>query len=646
MGKVGRRNGVTLLAPAPTDQVEPAIERRSRPLPSPRLRDNADMAALLLAVAALMGPVVHGGGGRDQHLVVLGLTAVIPALALGRVWRLPSVHLALALGPGSGALIVCAAAPTGWAGAGDVARLLYAGLLYLSVRAIVKTVERRTMLLIAVSIGGLYQFDQAYLSWWGRGDASHAMSGTFYASNVFGAYMAGTGLAALALAAAGPRRGRLVGMVAAPFCLSAVAFSASRATIGLCLLAVAAISVLLLVQRSWRELGRCVAVLAATLGLVTILSSSLLMANGGGALSAASQKAASSSQTLESSGGFRLEWWRAGILVGQEHPVSGAGFGSFAGAESRFQPVDSERSTYAHNVLLQAWADGGVALALPVGLALVATALLAIRRLRSREAAGLVGVGAASAVVAHALVDFDAQYPASLALSCLLVGLVATVPRGAVRRSDAAVTHSRWPAAAAVLTLAAIGLLAGLRFDVADAAYRRGEIAGGAWTGADGPLRDARFDVLRLRKGQHDRALLDRTEPLQQDSAAVTWSRAKGLAAEGRLVEARHLAETSWRQRAAQQPGQVIGYAEVLSAVGQHDAATHVLVAAFRRSSVRPTSGDEPTLVLAAVLHTAGPDVARCLVAELPSRLQPVSPSALPATCGATLLPFQTGSDS
>lgn len=606
------------------------------------------MAALLLAVAAVMGPVVRGGGGRDQHMVVLGLIAVTPALVLGRVWRLPSSHLVLALGPGVGAVIVCATAPTGWAGAGDVARLLYAGFLYLSVRAIVSTRERRTLLLVAVSLGGLYQFDQAYLSWWGRGDASHAMSGTFYASNVFGAYMAGTGLAALALAVSGPRRGRVVGIAAAPFCLSAVAFSASRATIALAMMAIALTLALLVGRRSWHELGRCAAVLVATLGLATLLSSSLLMASGGGVLSGAHSKSASSSQTLESSGGFRLEWWKASIRVGQEHPLSGAGFGSFAGAESRFQPVYSQRSTYAHNVLLQAWADGGVAFGLPVGLALFATALLAIRRLRGREAAALVGVGAAGAMAAHALFDVDAQYPACLALTCLLVGLVAAVPLNAARGSAAVAERTRasvWPAAA-VVALSAIGLLAGLRFDAADAAFRRGEIVGGAWTGAAGPLRDARFDVLRLRRGEHDRALLDRTEPLQQDSAAVTWSRAKGLAAEGRLVEARDLAEASWRQRAARQPGQVIGYAEVLAAVGQHAAATQVLVAGFRRSADRPTSGDEPTLVLAAVLRTAGSDVARCLSSELPARLRPLSPSPLPATCGATLLPFQNGSDS
>jgi hypothetical protein len=133
---------------------------------------------------------------------------------------------------------------------------------------------------------------------------------------------------------------------------------------------------------------------------------------------------------------------------------------------------------------------------------------------------------------------------------------------------------------------------------------------------------------------------------LQEDSATVAWSRAKGLAAEGRFAEARSLAEATWRQRAVRQPGQVIGYAEVLVAVGDPDAAAHALVAGFRNSVSRPSSGDEPMLVLDALVHTAGVDVARCLVAELPARLQPTATPARPKACVATLTRFENGTNS
>jgi O-antigen ligase len=612
-----------------------AEPRRSAPL-----REHADIASLLVAVAVLMGPVVQGGGGRDRHMLVVALVALMPAVVLGRVWRLGWLPVLLAVGPGAGALLVCATAPTGWAGVGDAARFLYAGLLWLAVRSIVDRPERRALVLVAISIGGLWQFEQAYLSWWGRGEVAHAMSGTFYAPNVFAAYMAGAGLCAAVLATTDQRRLRIVGFIAAPFCLSAVAYSSSRATIALSLLACAVTVVLFVLRRSWRELGRLVGVLAATVALASLLGSSLLMSQGGGALAGASQKSSAATETLASSGGVRMEWWRAAVQVGNEHPLTGAGFGSFSGAESRFQPADSERSVYAHNVLLQGWADGGIALALPLCLALLAIALGLLHRLRVRETAALAGLIGSAVMVSHALLDFDAQYPACLGLAVLLAALAAAVPSGGAPDTSSHVARP-WRAAAVVLVLL-LGLAAAVRADAADARYRRGEVSGGAWTGADGPLRDARFDVLRLRKGQHQADLLRRTARLQQDNVALTWDRARALVAAGRPAEARNLAQAAWRTRAERQPGQVIGYSGVLAALGERDAAVSALVSAFRTSSTRATSGDEPVRLLVAITALDRADVSRCLTPELPGRLRGTVADA-PTSCSATLLPFGTG---
>ena len=634
---------MTLLATPPELGVGSEPAAVAEPGWSARLREHADIAALLVAIAVLMGPVVQGGGGRDQHMLVLALVVLMPAVVLGRVWRLGALPVLLAVGPGTGAVLVCATAPTGWAGVGDVARFWYAGLLWLAVRSIVDRPERRALVLVVVSIGGLWQFEQAYLSWWGRGEVAHAMSGTFYAPNVFAAYMAGAGLCAAVLATTDQRRLRLVGFIAAPFCLSAVAYSSSRATIALSLLAYALTVVVFVLRRSWRELGRLLGVLAATVALASLLGSSLLMSQSGGALSGASQKSTAATETLASSGGVRLEWWRAAVHVGNEHPLTGAGFGSFAGAESRFQPVDSERSVYAHNVLLQAWADGGIALALPLGLALLAIAFGLLRRLRVRETAALAGGIASAVMVFHALLDFDAQYPAALGLLVLLAAMAAAVPSRVAFTSSPRVARP-WRAAAVLLVLL-LGVSAAVRADAADARYRRGELSGGAWTGADGPLRDARFDVLRLRKGQHQADLLQRTARLQQDNVAVTWDRAMALVAAGRPAEARTLAEATWRARAERQPGQVVGYSRVLSALGDREAAVSLLVRAFRSSSARATSGDEPVGLLVAISALDRVDVSRCLSAELPPRLRGTV-TAAPTSCSATLRPFQTGAAS
>jgi O-antigen ligase len=602
------------------------------------LRAHADLAALLLALAALMGPVAHGGGGRDRHLLVLGLLSLLPAITLGRVWRLGWRSVLLALGPGLGALVVCSAAPTGWAGAGDVGRFFYAGLLWLAVRAIVDRPARVLPVLVVISLGGLWQFEQAYLAWWGRGDAAHAMSGTFYAPNVFAGYMAGAGLSALALAVAGSGPLRLAGWIAAPFCLSAVLFSTSRSCIVLTTGAAGFALLVLLLRRQWRQLGRTAAVLGAAAALAALLSSSLLMTQGTSALSGASNKNAS--QSVSSSGGVRLEWWDAAVHIGEKYPVTGAGFGSFGSAEARFQRADTERSTFAHNLLLQAWADGGLALALPVCLAVLLIVCGLLRRVPLRDAAGLAGVIGAGVMLLHAQLDVDAQYPACLGLAAAIAALALSG-----RERDAPTTAPRRSAvrAGVVLVAAVIAVLAAVRFDVADLHYRKGEITGGAWTGADGPFRDARFDVLRLKQGRHDSDLLQRTERLQWANASAAWARARALAASGDLGGARSLAAETWRERASTQPGAAIPYAEVLALVGDRDAASHLLVTAYRAGIARPTSGDEPLFVLDELVQLGRSDVVGCLLPTLPARLQNRFEPVAAANCQSTLRPFDTG---
>lgn len=626
---------MTLLAAPPADRTE--VRPRSGRSTRDHLREHGDVLALLVGLVVLLGPVAHAGGGRDRHILLLGLVSLLPALLLGRVWQLGLPRVLTALGPGLGAVVVCLTAPTGWAGAGDVARLLYAGFLWLAVRRIVDRPERRTLVLVAIAIGGLWQFEQAYLSWWGGGDSSHAMSGTFYASNVFAAYMAGAGLCALVLAATGARPFRLVGFIAAPFCLAAVIFSSSRATIALTLGACAVAAAVLAAHRSWSALGRLAAALVASAALATLLASPLLMSDGAGALAGATNKG-STAQTLSSSGGVRLQWWDAAVRVGLEHPVSGAGFGSFGGAESRFQPADAERSIYAHNVALQAWADGGVALALPVGLALLGIVIGFRRQLRSTSTSALAGLLGAGVMTAHALLDVDAQYPACLGLAVVVAAVgVARPPVLSADRPDRARTCT------AVLLLLVVAVLAAARFDVADARIRAAEVSGGAWTGAEGPFRDARFDVLRLKQGQHDAALLERTLRLQPDRAEVAWGRARALQAAGQPAAARALADATWRSRATGQPGLALPYADVLVALGDHEAAVRTLVAAFRSAVHRPTSGNQPVIILEALGRLDRPAVALCLVAELPDRLREKVSAPAPGNCSGTLRPFDDG---
>jgi O-antigen ligase len=620
---------VTLTADLASESSPLASEDRGQATRQ-RLLSQLDLLALLFALVVLMGPVVRGAGGRDSGLLVLALGSLIPVICLGRLWRVGPARVSLALAPGVGAIVVCLVSPTGWAGAADVARLLLAGLVWLAVCAVAYSPPRRTAVLVAVCLGGLYQFDKAYLPWWGNRVVSHAMVGSFFAPNVFAGYMAGVALAACALATLGVGRVRLIGFVVGPFCLAAVVYSASRATLALTLLAILVLVLTLSVRKAWRPLSRLGALLAVAAGLTLLLGSSLLMQSGGGPLAGAADK--TGTRTLASSGGYRADWWVAALHVGAEHPVAGAGFGSFGQAESRYQRPDDQRTPYAHNLLLQAWSDGGLVLGVPVLLALLGAAWTVRRRLGMLDTAAVASIFGGGVMALHALVDFDAQYPAALALLAVLAGLGAAASSVADRGRWAERSRSGAGTSVALVVVAVLALLLAARFDAADARVRRGQIAGGAWTGAEGPLRDARFDEIRLKNGDHDAGLLARTARLQEDNAAVTWDRAVALIAAGRPAEARQVADKAWAQRAVNQPGH-----------GDRARATAVLVRAFRSAVARPGSDQQPLVLLSALQDAGRTDLVQCLTPEVPKRLTQGSPPLPQAGCTAAINAATTG---
>jgi len=128
----------------------------------------------------------------------------------------------------------------------------------------------------------------------------------------------------------------------------------------------------------------------------------------------------------ESSAGLRWALYAASARGGVAALPLGVGPGGFGAAFEVWRPAGLSYSPqFAHNEILQ----GLVELGLPFVLALVATGLLAMRRLKSSLDADSSAVtwGAATAVLAllaHSLVDFPLHVPAIALTGAALAGVV------------------------------------------------------------------------------------------------------------------------------------------------------------------------------------------------------------------------------
>jgi putative inorganic carbon (HCO3(-)) transporter len=129
--------------------------------------------------------------------------------------------------------------------------------------------------------------------------------------------------------------------------------------------------------------------------------------------------------------GGRAMVWRDTLEMVAAFPWTGAGFGSFAAVYPLFRS-QGVRLLYehAHNDLLQLAAEGGL-----VGVLLLALLLASLvpRLLASLRGSSPTRAGAAaglSALLLHALVDFNFHIPANAAVAAVLAGLVLALPRG------------------------------------------------------------------------------------------------------------------------------------------------------------------------------------------------------------------------
>ena len=572
----------------------------------------AGRVATATVVLALLGwavPLTHGSGGRDPWVLGLALVALAPALLATRPWRvLPAWQLLLAVTPGLAAIGVCLTAPTRWDGLDEVATLVYAGLIAVVVRAWATSRKRRHVLLGVLAVVGLEQFYQSYVPWWGGGSVYRLMVGTFYWHNQFSAFMVGAGVLAGVLAVRGNGALRIVGWVTAPWCLAGVLFAGSRAGLATFLVVWLVVIVLAFIDRRGRV--AVLAVLAVAVGLATFLASPLLMEESGSPFAALQSRDATGS--VEGNGQARLEFWKVATALGAEHPGTGAGFDSFAGASVRL-PSGSGSALHVHNGYLQAFSDGGVPLLATVALATLVPLVAGLRVLvsarRRREDAVLnIGVPLAMlGLVLHSGVDFDWTYPSLLALLGILAGMVAP----ARQRADS--PDGVWPRAAAVVAVALLLVsvpaavrASGLRASDAEVPLWAQPVA--AVVPSSGhlswlPAASVCRSMLRGTDQADLRTALECTERAAADNPGLQMDRAMAFVVAGRPATGVTLAAAVADAYSPRRPTLLLGQAGVLEAAGRVAEARAIL------------------LRLRAVLARTGTDGARDAVEDALRRL-------------------------
>lgn len=124
----------------------------------------------------------------------------------------------------------------------------------------------------------------------------------------------------------------------------------------------------------------------------------------------------------------RIRYWTGAVTVFREHPLTGAGYFTYAPQYPRFASIPPEPpTTKAHNVVLSIAAELGL-LGLAATAILVASFIIALRAVWYRSSGNgqllIAGcMGSLGGALAHSLVDDFLQLPIFVLIVCLLVAL-------------------------------------------------------------------------------------------------------------------------------------------------------------------------------------------------------------------------------
>lgn len=387
------------------------------------LLDSIGLAAALLG----LGYALLHSGGRDAGAATVATVLALPAVFLGRAWRRAApIELAACAAIPLAAILVPLMTPLALSNVADLNVYFYAPVLYLGLRGYVIDSKRRRLLMIGLLILGVFEIAQILPAWRGHNSTTAQVIGTFFWHNAFGAFSASIATFALAVAVWSDGPERLFSAIVAATFLATTVLSTSRASELLLALAVACLVAVTAIRRDARSAATLGVVLLAGFGVFHLFTD--LVAGPGGALTHA---VTAPDRNFGGSEASRLYWWTSALKLFATSPIASHGFGSFALLGPHYAPTTAPWSRWAHSGPLQALADGGLLLGLPV-LAITGAMALAFIRVvgrAARQGARVNGVRLGAAVgglvlLAHACLDFDWQYPVLFALPGVMLVLV------------------------------------------------------------------------------------------------------------------------------------------------------------------------------------------------------------------------------
>jgi hypothetical protein len=396
-------------------------------------------------------------GGRGAGSVAVG--AIVTGLAILAVQphrHLPGRVIGGALAVSAGAIAVATTSPTGWAGATTAASYVCAAWMVVVVAAGVARDRRLVNVVLAlVAIGVLVEIAESWLAWWGGETASAPMIGTFFWHDPFAAFLIPGSLIGLSLWLR--RTGSLAALGLAATALGSVGLVYSTSRAADACYAVGVVIVLaanLLVGRAAAARRVAIAVFVSAAAVFGIAGPPFFPHR---VLPFAGTAARASGQSLGQNGGYRIDFWREAVGVFGRHPVTGGGYHSLASAAAGHVPAGWPLSPLAHNGYLQALSDGGLLLAVPFLIGVLAICWWVLsslsRAIRRRDVSTLalavpVSLGV---MLVHSAVDFDWSYAADFVLVAILGGLVLGLRRSDVAERTAPGRHVSRVVAAAVL---------------------------------------------------------------------------------------------------------------------------------------------------------------------------------------------------
>ena len=602
----------------------------------------------------------HGAGLGGMWSVLPGLLTTLPLIVACRAWRLPLLWLLVAAALPISIIATAVLAPGGWAGSERSAAYGYGALAFVAVAAFARTPARRLVAAMTLALLILDQFAQSWLAWWGSQNPFRMLAGSFDWHNQYGAFCAAGVVLCLTLALlAEPRRLRGVAVFVAALLMTGLLGSASRASVA-AVLAASALALLVAIRSigAARAAGRAAIVVVASLTVGVFLRSTLFfeqwswpwtpllgrsVATAGG----------DSYQSVTGNGSARLGFWRAGLEIASDRPLTGPGLSTFAGESRWFVPVGAGRSVDPHNELVRAAAEGGLVGMLPVALVVLLALVLGARWARTwwvrpneavAEPAVAAGLLSAGVLIVHAMVDFDWSYPslvmaAGWSLALAPAGSAAPRPRLHRRAS---------PAGAVLIVIALVAALAGSmasdrsRTAIAGAAAsdvsieRSQSLLRAAWSpmypdhrlaifavaaavGRDGPA--PRWTLAALR----ERASVDAM-------AALALSRAE--LSRGDRASALQRMRALAQRDPARGAELVTGYADLLQRDGQSSVAAETMarLLTLRVVQRKPLAQNSNPVQLAKKLATGSPGAAACIAAlSLPQSVSAGGETAPPA---------------